>query len=266
VERDIREMADEQLNHLDLGTQEAQKVARIIDVIDQCYRRHSDLHRTIMIAPTTFLDAQAAQAFVPMRALVYPDLRTAVLTPLLHSPARRASLIAVKALAACHPAHAPAIFAVPDLVTWLLRPRREPLPEIAIESPRFPPEVRAAARRILVALPGPSVLSAILAGVDPWTPPAVRECLVLDVLQAYAPDTEATRLVTVTRTGRRFQCGLYSGDELLVSPMLHGMESSPTAMALGPAAPTTTGLPSTPPVAPSRGSPGIRASSRPASR
>lgn len=208
IEENILAAAREQLDALQPGSDAAQEVAGIIALIKDCRDRHHELHGRLMRAPEEFLDAQARQAFHPVRVLVHPDLTQQVVLPYLRAAEGAVLSIALPPmLAAAGPAIARGVFSLEAWVEWLLRPRREvtgllhvvedPALVVSASDPAyFPSAAHAVVLERLRVLDGPEALSALLddaqlagGAARAGVPLAVvQRLLALTVLRAYAPD------------------------------------------------------------------------------
>jgi hypothetical protein len=228
VERNILTSADHQLQVLPEGSDRAQQVAQISELVRDCLERHTGLHATVMAARNVFLDEQVRQAFAPARSLAPPDLLRAILEPLLRQHVVNAVRATDRAIAILGPPLPPEAFSLRALVEWQLRPRREIQPSDAdnvardlvaygIDPLRFGEDVRAAAVRYLVELDRDTTLSALLArAASDHQPAAVREWLALRALHLFAADEEDdTGTIRVARVpDAHLAADDFYGDEL----------------------------------------------------
>ncbi len=222
IERQIISSARERLEHLEQGSREAQRVALIADLMDDCFDRHLRLHEVLMTAHSVFFREQERQAFIPRRLMHLPDLFAGVLEPLMM--ATKAD--AIKALSEAMPTllgvNAPSMLSLADLITGLLRPRRiefslsvpthkQNWQEASLDRVRFSETTQLAAQDYLQQVP--ALLSTLIdrAG-QAGEPEAVLEYLGLRTLQAF--ETDQTTGLQVRRVEQSWQAWGFFGDDL----------------------------------------------------
>lgn len=230
AEQAIRTVANERLETLEAGSDPARTVARVRDLIDECHRRHVQLHRPVMTARAVFLDEQERQAFTRPRHNTFPHLEGGVLVPLMRMDADTAATVLEGAVPVLVGPAVPGVFQLNEMVMWLLQPRREatpgevgraardlidpdPLPE------RFGPEVRARAGVRLQAVDSPRPLSRVLAAAAAdGEPREVLECVALLALRMFGPAGETSFGLRAVRTGEPLVVDGIAGDELILLP------------------------------------------------
>ena len=100
-------------------------VVELVDLIDDCHRRHTLLHSQLMKSADVFLAEQLRQRFAPPASLVVVSMSRDVLHPLLRLPSSEALKVAAGFLASLIGPHPPEILHLSHLVNDLLQPRRE---------------------------------------------------------------------------------------------------------------------------------------------
>jgi len=230
TEANILQSADERLDNLPSGDEQARSLVDVIDLIKDCRQRHLDLQNQLMQTRPDFLDQQARQAFSPLDDSQQIELLSRVLEPLLGMPERDVQEILLGSFPAFVGAQAPPVFSLGSLVSWQLRPKRaeavgdvplveQDLTDYGLDLSRFPPELQHRAQAFLAGLSGDTTLSAILdsareSGFDH----RLQELLVLKVLHRYAADDGEAKDFRVDRIDRvaLSTCGFF-GNELKVS-------------------------------------------------
>jgi hypothetical protein len=235
VEGGIRKAAFERLEVLEEapgGSEEPERadgrnhLVEVATIVEECARRHTQLHGDLMGARDVFLVEQARQRFVPAPARFVPELPADVLEPILRLAVRPAVAVLDGGVPALLGARAPGLVSLADLVCWQLRPRRaagtgdvveqevdpaEPESELA----RFPAAVRAAARRRVEGVEGSAMLSRLLEEALASTfGEELAEAVALVVLEEFAPEDVAK--VDVRRAGTTLAVAGFYGDELEV--------------------------------------------------
>jgi hypothetical protein len=230
AEQAIRSVANERLETLEAGSDPARTVARVRDLIDECHRRHVQLHRPVMTARAVFLDEQERQGFTRPRRSAFPHLEGGVLVPLMRMDARAAAAVVVSAVPVLVGPAPPGVFQLNEMVMWLLQPRREATPgevahaarELIDPDPlpeRLGPEVRARAGARLQAVDSPRPLSHVLAeAAADGEPREVLECLALLALRMFGPAGETSFGLRAVRTGEPLAVDGIAGDELILLP------------------------------------------------
>ncbi|VVJ21652.1 Uncharacterised protein [Amycolatopsis camponoti] len=177
--------------------------ARIAGLLEECRRRHTELHGRLVGARTIFLDEQLRQSFRPIGGLRNPDIADGVFLPLLTMAAEDAAEPAEAFAVFVAGPQVPRIVRFADLVDDLLAPRREPrIDEPPLDEelgdpdpPAVSPEILAAATAVVDSVPLPARLSALLLAVQAADLPgeldrgAVERLVVLAALWTYAPET-----------------------------------------------------------------------------
>lgn len=230
VERSILTQADERLDLLDDEDDAGrQAVAEIAQLIRDCRLRHVQLHTDIISARRVFLDAQAQQVFVPAPSQPLPDLLHDVLEPLLALPQRDAAQVSGFSLPLLLGGRAPGALSLPDLITWLLQPKRvhaardlaiEPIDPVELEADllRYSPEIREQAASLLHGGTDPLRLSELLAATRARQDhPAVSEVLVLLALQAFSHEDHARLGLRAEFSGASLTDASFHGDDLLLT-------------------------------------------------
>lgn len=215
---------------------------RILDLLDHCHTRHTDLHGQVLRAARTFLDAQAGQRFRPPARRRLVALGDELLRPMLRMGAAEACVVGDAFAEAVAGPVAQRLPKFAELYKLLLAPTREPgkpIPEEAqpdipgngddVDAPYHERERDATRSIILTARKGPRRLSELLAEAEP-AGPVVVDLVAMSVLWAYAPEHDdsddppmefddlfATTLV-VLDDGADLQHPRYSGNDLLVVP------------------------------------------------
>ena len=230
VEENIAASAREKLEHLTLGSEEAQQVATVAQLVEDCYQRHVKLHGRLIQARSVFLDEQARQSFTPDLATDLPNFLTDVLEPLLQAKRVEAERILEAAFPAFFSARSPQMFSLTKMITWQLQPRREIQPSEILLEPRdlliasddrlrYPKEVRKRAESYFEPLEKPTKLSELLTcAIKADEPKAVLEMIALIAFRLFAPDDEESlRFQTEKTEEEQFSIANLSGDDLLLS-------------------------------------------------
>ncbi|TCC51520.1 hypothetical protein E0H73_41115 [Kribbella pittospori] len=225
--------------------------ARIAGLLEECRRRHTELHGRLVNARTVFLDEQTRQSFRPIGGLRNPNITDDVFLPLLMLPADVAVEPAETFATLIAGARVPRVVRFADLVDDLLAPRRtsdieDPPPaddELGDpDPPAVPPEVLVAAAEIVERVELPARLSELLLvarsadfpdGVDGG---AVERLIALSVLWTYAPESvedfstavdAAARVLGATTVvdadGTTIGVPGWSGDDLIVAESEEGL-------------------------------------------
>lgn len=219
--------------------------ARIAGLLEECRRRHTELHGRLVSARTTFLDEQTRQSFRPAGGLRNPNITDDVFFPLLSLPVDLAVEPAEIFATLIAGTQVPRIVRLADLVDDLLAPRRgssledPPDPDDELgdpEPPAVPAEVLAAAADVVDSVELPARLSALLSAARTVDMPmetdrtAVERVIALSVLWSYAPESvedlstavdAAARVLgptaVVDADGTRITLSGWSGDDLIVA-------------------------------------------------
>lgn len=229
-ERSILTTADDRLQVLDPGDASTSAVVEVSRLIRECRLRHVELHHQLMGARNVFLDEQARQSFSAAPLTAYPSLLSEVLDPVLRLGRKNAKTAADRVFPAFFGGQAPSLLSLPDLVAWLLRPRREsPKMDVevlgtdltagGIDLTRFHPADRARIETLMAELEGPVPLSVLLRRLhDSGASPSALELTTLTALHAFAPDHEEVPLLRVERLAQTLSvCGFF-GDDLRLHP------------------------------------------------
>lgn len=231
VERGILASADERLDRIpDDEPRSRQAIAQVADLTRDCLKRHAELHGKLIGARNVFLDAQARQAFAPGPSRPLPDLANEVLEPLLRLSVTAAEGLIELGFPTLVGPKTPTLASLPDLVGWMLQPRRpaprrevpvEPVDATDLEAElrRFPPEVREQAESVFSSVDGEARLSDLLAGArDAGAPEQVLEVISLVALLGFSREDRLTALVASEPVPRgHLEDPLFYGDDLLVS-------------------------------------------------
>ncbi len=190
----------------------ARASGRIVDLLEECRRRHTELHGHLIDARSLFLTEQERQLFRPPAALATPDVATDWLTPVMRAPAD-AAVTACAALAEM--VIGSVVIPLPrlhHLVADMLAPRRMPSSpaddesdlELAEEdAPALSTETIVAAAGVVADVGLPARLSDLLTACEPYGGPTGELAALITTvcLWAYAPDHDADRDDGATRTG-----------------------------------------------------------------
>jgi hypothetical protein len=222
VEEHIANTARERLELLELGSHEAEQVAHIAGIVDDCFERHVRLHGVLIDARGIFFSEQERQAFVPRPTVHLPNLFTDVLEPLLESPKEVARDVLEETVSLLLGTHTPGVFSLSGLITGLLRPRRENL-QLTLPSEEetwfseqadkvhYPSELRQAAQPYLANLP--TRLSKVLEkATQTDVSQELLEYLALTTLHAFEHTSEAT--LQAQNIGEKFEQSGFYGDDL----------------------------------------------------
>lgn len=154
---------------------DAAQLARLRDTVEECYRRHMQLHGRIIPANQDYLREQDRQVFRPRLSASYPDLEADVLCGALELPTGALAGLADSLLAHFQPPRPPPQLRLGTLIDKLLAPRRaseeaEVTPDhadletIDTDHNYFTPDDHAVVADLLTSLPpGEQTLSAWLA-------------------------------------------------------------------------------------------------------
>jgi len=121
-EHDLLRLIDGRLD-VALGETAAQ-LAALREVVDECYRRHMQLHRRLIPANQEYLREQDRQVFRPRLAAALPDLEADVLRAALALRTGDLAALADALLARFLPPRPPPLLRLATLVDRLLAPRR----------------------------------------------------------------------------------------------------------------------------------------------
>lgn len=229
VEQSISRSAQEKLDSLVPGSSEARQVAAVARLVDDCHRRHIELHPQLIEARSVFLNEQERQAFIPRASAHRPDLLAGILDPLLRMGRADAGEIVNQAAPSLFGSRPPRVLSFPDLILWHLRPPRNSqisevqveerdLVELGEDTLRYPAEVRAQAEFYLQEAASTEALSAILESASAAGETRdVLELISLLVFRAFAPDMEEGDLGWVAvHAGRALDMAGFRGDDLLL--------------------------------------------------
>ena len=100
-------------------------VIELVDLIDDCHRRHTLLHSQLMKSADVFLAEQVRQRFAAPPSLVVVSMNREVLHPVLRLPSSRALDVASGFLTSLIGPNPPELLDLFHLVNDLLQPRRE---------------------------------------------------------------------------------------------------------------------------------------------
>lgn len=230
VEKNIAGSAREKLDYLVLGSNEAQQVATVVQLVEDCLQRHVELHGRLMQARGVFLEEQERQSFAPRPAADLPNFITDVLEPLLKARRAEVERLLEDAFPVFFGARSPQTFSLTQLIAWQLQPRREVRPsEIPLESRdlliverdhlRYPEEIRPRAASYFEQIEQPTKLSELLERASEADEPIpILEMIALIAFRLFGPDDEESLKLTAEKVaGGRFVTLSLSGDDLLLS-------------------------------------------------
>lgn len=202
TERNILSTAEDRLNVMEPEKEKTSAVAEVVSLIRDCRLRHTELHDQLMQARNVFLDEQARQSFVPDDVIPLPNLLSEILDPVLRFNKRDSLEVLESSFPNFIGAKSPSVLSLADVVTWLLRPRREaPKTDLPVVEPdltrgeiditRFDQNVQAQVGKALSQLESHARLSTLLEKLSSQgVPGAVLELITLTFLHAFAPDEE----------------------------------------------------------------------------
>ncbi len=231
VERGILGAADERLEVISEDDAEARHaVAQVAELTRDSLLKHTELHEDLIGARNVFLDAQGRQSFAPVPSRPLPDLPVDVLEPMLRLPVVEADRLLDRGFPVLVGPRAPILPSLPELVSWMLQPRR-PTPrqdvpvdpidatDLEAELRRFPAEVREAAANLLWESGDGERLSDILARARAaGHSDAVLEALALLALQGFATeDRESIAIAAERVVGARLEDPHLYGDDMLIT-------------------------------------------------
>ncbi len=230
VEEHIMTSAREKLQHLPLGSPEAERVAQVIKLVEECCQRHVDLHAQLMRARKVFLDEQERQSFAPKRVTIFPHPIAGILEPLLQARQPDAVQVVERVFPVFFGARAPAAFSLAHLLTQQLRPPRDARPEqtplqqrdllsVDQEHVRYSPESHRQVVAALTEVRAPTRLSELLAhmGTNGASMPTM-ELLALMTLRLFGSDATTTQLVRVEKLVEApLSVAGFAGDDLLIT-------------------------------------------------
>lgn len=228
ADRQMRQGAEDKLNALEMGSDDARNLAAVIELVDRCADQHSALLRRLIQALPTFLDEQARQAFVPQYARSAPDLPRDVLEPFMALPQATAIEATDFLLGQFVPPMAPGLLSLIDLVEWHFRPRTEArshsvevaerdLEDVPEERRMFEPEDWDEASRILDRITEPVRLSGLLARLHAdGAADSLLDLLVLRAVFAFSPNEEGGSAddLRAEKVRGTLTWGRYHGDDL----------------------------------------------------
>lgn len=212
------------------GDSDAGALARLRDTVEECYRRHMQLHGRIIPANQDYLREQDRQVFRPRLAASYPDLEADVLRTALELPAGALAALADGLLARFQPPRPPPQLRLCTLIDKLLAPRRasddtEVAPELAdletVDATRtyFTADDHAVVEDLLTSLPPQELLLSTwfaelrADGVEA----RLLRLLGLRLLALFGnPDDPLARRYSIRSSGRQFIDPDFSGDDLVL--------------------------------------------------
>lgn len=212
------------------GDGDAGALARLRDTVEECYRRHMQLHGRIIPANQDYLREQDRQVFRPRLAASYPDLEADVLRTALELPAGALATLADGLLARFQPPRPPPQLRLCTLIDKLLAPRRasddtEVTPELAdletVDATRtyFTADDHAVVEDLLTSLPPRELLLSTwfaelrADGVEA----RLLRLLGLRLLALFGnPDDPLARRYSICSSGRQFIDPDFSGDDLVL--------------------------------------------------
>jgi hypothetical protein len=208
------------------------RAAELVDIIEDCIRRHTALHRRLLGAREKFRQEQDRQLFATTARRAAVDLHRDLLQPVLaETVAAAASPLSVFAEHAVGPTGGdqphlatlvPALLAPPAVRSRFAEEEDDPDPQPVAAEGGFSDQQWRAARMLLDLADSARLLSHLLeeaALIDP----EVSDLVALLALRAFSPQIgPALRhgrdsvLITVP-DGTTFQAGGFAGDDLLVT-------------------------------------------------
>ncbi|NUS44967.1 MAG: hypothetical protein HOQ24_14925 [Mycobacteriaceae bacterium] len=213
----------------------AHAVAAVVDLLEDCRTRHTELHSQLIDARDTFLDEQVRQRFRPPASLQTPDLAEDVLHPVLRGNREQAEAACEVFAAAAFGPCAPRLPRISRLVDMMLSPRvvtATPVhlpddPGVLVDPPASIDESAVEGAVAAVASIGlPARLSTLVSNADD----AAARLIVYAALWAYAPSGEegdqdpdgvASRILgptpVVTSDGTALAMPKWCGDDLVVA-------------------------------------------------
>jgi hypothetical protein len=209
---------------------DAAQLARLRDTVEECYRRHMQLHGRIIPANQDYLREQDRQVFRPRLAASYPDLEADVLRTALELSTGALAGLADGLLARFQPPRPPPQLRLSTLIDKLLAPRRAAdeaavtpdladLETIDTDHTYFTPDDQAIVADLLRSLPpGEHTLSAWLAELraDAVAPRLLR-LLGLRLLAVFGnPGDALARSYDVRGSGRLLVDPDFLGDDLIL--------------------------------------------------
>lgn len=197
---------ESQLVHLvtakvdEASVEDAPRLAELIDILQECQRRHMGLHRDVMGAADRFLREQERQRFRPRARTRLPDLEAEVLQPALELPVGELDRMTPALLRHLVPGWARPLAYVPQIVDRLLAPPRKAAPdEVVLDDveledvdairPWFTQEDEALVAEVLSGIPVEGeTLAALLDRVrGAGGKERAEELLVLSALRSFDP-------------------------------------------------------------------------------
>ena len=234
------------------------QAAALVEMVDDCFMRHQELHATALVAVRVYIEEQDRQVFGRAATIGAIDLTTEALIPVLAAPLSAAgellSRFAERLLGFGPGPRASSVVPrlQPRLGTFLQALLRPPhmrddlgpeLDEPEWESPpddpeAFTAELWAASDEVLANLDPPIRLSALLAAAEQHHSFDVADLVRLRTLVATAPDLAAVRpgaepVLAAAGDGQSFQSVSFAGDDLIVG-WLVADETAYAATVLSP--------------------------------
>lgn len=234
------------------------QAAALVEMVDDCFVRHQELHATALVAVRVYIEEQDRQVFGRAAMIGAIDLTTEALIPVLAAPLHAVGELltgfAERVLGFGPGPRASSVVPrlQPRLATFLealLRPPQtrehlgaeldEPEWEIPPDDPgAFTAELWAAADEILANLDPPIRLSQLLAHAERNHGFDAADLVRLRTLLATAPDLAAVRpgaepVLAAAGDGRSFQSASFAGDDLVVGT-LTADETAYAATVLSP--------------------------------
>lgn len=120
----MRYRLDEMRSEID-EPESLRTVIELVDLIDDCHRRHTLLHSQLMKSADVLLAEQVRQRFVPPPSLAFVSMNREVLHPVLGLPSSQALDVASTFLTSLISPNPPEILDLFHLVNDFLQPRRE---------------------------------------------------------------------------------------------------------------------------------------------
>jgi hypothetical protein len=223
--REIRDEAErDELRH---------QAARLVETVEDCHRRHLELHTRILEAERTFFQEHERQIFVRVKSLRAVDLTGTLLEPLLDSTLEKVTPFLDLFATRLWGIHTPRIGRYGALINQLLAAPliQDPLGDLvpqpeweddALDPRRFPAPVIDVTEQLLRSLSQPQRLSELLLQARAVAGPLAADYLRLRSVSAIAPQLEQLRrlqpdpVLAAADDGTALHDPVYWGADLLV--------------------------------------------------
>jgi hypothetical protein len=233
-ESEILRMAEDRLETLEPGSDQARQVGRIVELIEDCTRRHRTLHYSLMRARKVFLAEQDRQAFARPAAVDLPNPEQDLLARIMAAEAGDAVRVIEASTGALVGPIVPQVFKLTEMVVWQMSPKRlvrvgeAPMKEREWEDQgepekRYPDALIDRAGTYLEALVAPTPLEEVVAAAEA-ADEEVRtiEALVLLAYRLYGIEDGAGAdrfgIRALPSDAPPFRWGRLEGDALVLLP------------------------------------------------